>query len=628
MPTPFMNDIQLALRRFRPSHPSAPANTFVYGFITPDQPPFSISIGREAAVLSVGVRDAEYLIYASSDQIAALFDADHPERAAIVEHIDMRPAYPFNNYLLSILLNGLDLAIPNLDYTAKRFDGPYPFPPRYPAAENRFRMQRYVSEPLPAYNKANLPALIADDHPLWVAMYDQAWQLAFKNLRQPEPGSGFIANFIDAAFNPSTFMWDSCFMTLFGQYGRRVFPFLGTLDNFYAKQHDDGFICREINSYSGSGVFQPLDPRSTGPNILAWTELLHYGNSGDTTRLDTIFPALIAYHRWWKDWRTHPDGSYWTSGWGSGMDNQTRVPQSEYHHRHTAWIDANFQQALNLESLLKMARLIGRHEFDAELKAELAHLQQHINTTMWDETNGFYHDRAPDGQLSTVKSIGAFWGLLTDIVPTNRAERMMAQLENEATFKRPHRVPTQAADSIDYNPYGGYWLGGVWSPTNYMILRGLTQRGAHDLAHQIALNHVENVAQVFQHSLTLWENYSPEYTQPGKPAQGNFVGWTGLSAIAIPIEYLIGLRTVRNDSSSTVHLHWDIWLIERHGVLRYPLEAANTVDLVCDARNLNTDLPRLTVSATQALTLSVESAGHSRTFNLPAGTHALSLEER
>ena len=70
---------------------------------------------------------------------------------------------------------------------------------------------------------------------------------------------------------------------------------------------------------------------------------------------------------------------------------------------------------------------------------------------------------------------------------------------------------------------------------------GLTRRGYHDLAFEIAHNHVENVAAVFEKTVTLWKNYAPEYSQPGKPAGKDFVGWTGISAINIPIEYLIGL---------------------------------------------------------------------------------------
>jgi hypothetical protein len=611
--------LQAALTRFRPNHPHAPATTFVYGFIMPDAPPCAISIGRAHADFVPHVRDADHLIYGTSAQIAALFDPDHVGRARIVAQLDMRPRYPFNHYLLSILLAGLDLAIPDLSFAAERFDGPYPFPPIYPTAENRYRTHTYTPTPLPTYDPAHLPALIADDHPTWVAMYDFAWQTAFKNLRQPEAASGFIANFIDAAFNPNAFMWDSCFMMMFGRYGRRIFPFMGTLDNFYAKQHDDGFICREINTYSGAGVFQSLDPRSTGPNLLAWTEWTHFQTSGDLARLHAVFPALIAYHRWWKTWRTHPDGSYWTSGWGSGMDNQTRIPNSEYHHRGYAWIDANFQQVLSCESLLAIGARIGCDEFDGELLAEHTHLTRFINAYMWDEKRGFYADRAPDGMLSAAKTIGAYWGLLSDAVPRARAARMIAHLDDPITFKRPHRVPTQSADSPDYNPYGGYWLGGVWSPTNYMVLRGLTRCSANDLAHAIAREHLDQVAAVFASTGTLWENYAPEYTQPGKPAGRDFVGWTGVSAIAIPLEYGIGVRP----SDDSAILSWDIRLTERHGVLRYPFGAAQTVDLVCEART-NTDIaPTFSVRTDAPLMLDVQWGARTQRFALETGEHRL-----
>ena len=75
---------------------------------------------------------------------------------------------------------------------------------------------------------------------------------------------------IDPAFNDCVFMWDSCFMTLFGRYGARAFPFVRTLDNFYAKQHVDGFICREIGRALGDDRFPRFDPSSTGPNVMAW----------------------------------------------------------------------------------------------------------------------------------------------------------------------------------------------------------------------------------------------------------------------------------------------------------------------------------------------------------------------
>jgi hypothetical protein len=594
----------------------APANEFIFGFVPQDDAPLSVIFSTKGASLVPHVRDAEYLVYGTSDAILKLIDPDAPDRTAVVAQLRMRPDYPFNNYLLSIFLNTFDLAIPDLDYIAKRFDGPYPFPPRYPVSENVFRSQVYEPTPLPPYDPLCLPEVVADDHPLWVGMNNKAWMLAFKNLRQPTPESGFVANFIDPAFNANTFMWDSCFMTMFGRYAREQFRFIGTLDNFYAKQYDDGFICREINTYSGASVFQPLDPRSTGPNILAWTEWIDYEAGKDRERLERIFPVLIGYHRWWKEWRTHPDGGYWTSGWGSGMDNQTRVPRSEYHHRHYTWIDAMMQQALSCITLLQMAHEIRRREFDDELRTEYEHLQIIINTRMWDEKSGFYYDLAPDGTLSTTKSIGAYWGLLSPVIPEGRAVRMIAHLNDPAVFKRPHPIPTQAYDSEVYNPYGGYWVGGVWSPTNYMVLQGLTQRGYHDLAHQIAHAHIEQIAAVFAETGTLWENYAPEHPKPGRPAGKDFVGWTGVSAINILLEYVIGLRHAEN------RVVWDIRLSGRHGVRRYPVlskqGSAHTADLIYEG-------DRVTVQTTTPLILEIHRASQVSVHVISAGEHCISL---
>lgn len=613
-----LETLQGALTRFRPHHPSAPANTFVYGFVASDEPLVSVIVSRDAARLEFGVREADYVIYGTGAQLAALFDPEQLNRSALVEALDFRPAYPFSNYLLSILLNALDLEIPDLDYIPKRMTGTFPFPPRYPVAESRFRARRSAPTPLPTYDRDRLPQLIADDHPEWVAMYDKAWQLAFKNLRQPEPESGFVANFIDPAFNANTFLWDSCFMMQFGRYGRRAFDFMGTLDNFYAKQHDDGFICREISTYTGRDLYQSLDPRSTGPNIFAWTEWLHYQHTGDSERLRSVFPTLIGYHRWWQDWRTHPGGGYWTSGWGSGMDNQTRVPNSETHHRHYTWVDATFQQALNAQVLLQMAAVIGRDEFNAELVDELARLTDLINAQMWDEGSGFYYDRAPDGRLSQSKTIGVYWGLLTTAVPPERAARLIAHLNDPNVFNRPHRVPTTPYDAADYNPYGGYWLGAVWSPTNYMVLRGLTIRGQHDLAHEIARNHVEKVSEVFKQTGTLWENYSPEFSQPGRPAGRDFVGWTGVSAITVPLEYLIGVQP-----AGGANLVWDIRLKERHGVLRYPMGDSHNVDLLYNPSADGT--AQLLSRATHRFSLQVNFDGKARVFDLTPGEHVLRL---
>src|SRR3712207_6555131 len=119
------------------------------------------------------------------------------------------------------------------------------------AEENAFHLMSREASPLPDFHstKSLLPSPFWEGHDSVLSCYWRAWELAFTNLRTPVPKSGFVANFVDTAFNDCLFMWDSAFILAFGRYGRRAFDFQRTLDNLYAKQHADGFICREIGTF-------------------------------------------------------------------------------------------------------------------------------------------------------------------------------------------------------------------------------------------------------------------------------------------------------------------------------------------------------------------------------------------
>ncbi|MDP8945546.1 MAG: glycoside hydrolase, partial [Actinomycetota bacterium] len=167
------------------------------------------------------------------------------------------------------------------------------------AEENAFVRMPQEDVPPPSFEDAwdVLPQPFWEGHEGAIDCYRGAWELAFANLRRPEPESGFVASFIDTAFNDCLFMWDSAFILLFARYGRRAFAFQRTLDNLYAKQHPDGFICREIGTFDGKDRFERFDGASTGPNVMPWTEWEHYGDTADSGRLGLVFPVLVSYHR-------------------------------------------------------------------------------------------------------------------------------------------------------------------------------------------------------------------------------------------------------------------------------------------------------------------------------------------
>ena len=473
--------------------------------------------------------------------------------------------------------------------------------------ENSFKNAH--TEILPAFKnvKNDLPVPVWDGHDNEIECYYKAWEIAFGNLRNPAEDSGFVSPFIDTAFNGNLFMWDSCFILMFCKYAAHIFNFQQTLDNFYAKQHKDGYICRELREEDGKDRFTRFDPASTGPNIMPWCEWEYYTVFKDKERLKRVFPCLLAYHKWLKDNHTWRDGSYWSSSFGCGMDNiKSRMPLGTnllFSNAHMVWADVNFQQIFSGKILLETAKIIGREneELVAEIAEETKHLERLVNEKLWDGKTNYYYDLWRDGRLNYAKTVGSYWALAADAVPKDRLAPFIAHLDNKNEFKRPHRVPTVSADDKNYTPTGGYWNGAVWAPTNYMVLKGLDKNGYNDLAYDIALNHLENVAKVFKKTGTVWENYAPEYIEKGSNSRPDFVGWTGLVPIAVFFEYVLGIRANPENNS----ISWHVNRTERHGIMQYPLGSGGNVDLICEKRSDENEKPVIRINSDKSVTVEV-----------------------
>ena len=474
--------------------------------------------------------------------------------------------------------------------------------PNAHAALNPFLTREAETGELPTYEGSRhlLPKPYWQGHEDAIDCHDKAWQIAFSNLRMPVKESGFVSAFIDTAFNGMLFMWDSAFILMFGRYGSRAFNFQKTLDNMYARQHQDGYICRQLREDIAGERFTRFDPCSTGPEIMAWCEWEYYKTTADKVRLADVYYPLLAYHEWMAEHRTWRDGTYWSSGWGCGMDNQPRVEPGRnvsHSNAHMVWIDSTLQALLDARCLVRMAKELGHEEDIPALQAEIDHLTQIVNDRLWSEEDAFYYDEWRNGQRSGVMSIAAYWALLAEVVPPERMARFIAHLDNEEEFKRPNRVPTMPANSPYYDPQGGYWRGAIWAPTNYMVLRGLTANHYDAMAHEIACACMAHATEVFKSTGTLWENYCPEYPHPGV-RDGNwmcakdFVGWSGLFPISILYEYIFGIR------SDPVHhrLTWDVRLTDAHGIVDYPFGDI-PVTLRCEERASTEDEPVITIEA-------------------------------
>jgi hypothetical protein len=476
-----------------------------------------------------------------------------------------------------------------------------------------FARKAYIPAPLPKFgeNRNKLPSPIYDEDPACVQMYWKAWELAFRNFYEPPPGSPFVSQFIDAAFNQNIFLWDTCFMTMFCNYGYPHVPGIGSLDNFYCRQFADGEICREINrttglefrdwvNREGQGLFsrwgvlidggaRPFQvtyvdrpPPQPPPHltldaldhpIFAWAELESFRITGDRSRLGLVYEPLTRYYRALQKYLRQGNGLYMTD-WAS-MDNS---PRNHYLDRGGTAVDTSSQIVLFARGLAQIADLLGKPEAGVGLRAEADELARLINEKMWSAQRNFYFDLSVEGKPSPVKTAAAFWTLLAEVARPQQVEALVAELRNPKTFARLHRVPTVPADEPAYDPTGGYWKGAVWPPVNTMIIRGLERTGQRELAQQIAQEHLRVIARIFKDTGTVWENYAPDASKPGTPAKRDFVGWSGLGPILYLIEYAIGVRV---DAPSNT-IAWAIRSPQRVGIekLRF---GGTIVSLICDA---------------------------------------------
>ncbi len=444
-----------------------------------------------------------------------------------------------------------------------------------------------------------------------MACYWKAWELAFDHFRRPPEGSPFVANYIDENFNESLFLFDTSFMTMLCNYAHPYVPGIQSLDNFYCTQREDGEIVREVNERTGQphAMSAPGTPDSLNHPVLAWAERESYRITGDRDRLARVYDPLVRYYRSYEKIRD-PDSGFYRTSWAS-MDNSPRIDGLR------CGIDTTAEMVLFARDLAAIARVLGRHSEAERFEREAASLVDRINQRLWDDQTAFYHDWSDRGERHNVRTVAAYWTLLAAVPDQARAARLIAHLEDPRQFNRLHRVPTVPADEKGYSGVGEYWRGGVWAPINMMIVRGLERYGRHDLARDIALNHLQNVTAVFQSTGTIWEFYAPDAPAPGtvsgQRGRPDFVGWSGLAPIVFLIEHAIGIRI----DAPKREIVWNITSNRRCGVENLWF-AGITASLTCDPPSPD-GTRRLHIRSTGQFRLILRSMGKSKVLLIPSG---------
>lgn len=464
-----------------------------------------------------------------------------------------------------------------------------------------------------------LPEPILGEHEEWIELYYKAWEIAFKHIFCKE---GLASpKYMDEACNDSIiWQWDTCLMVFYCKYAPHIFPGIESLDNFYGTQKRNGYISMAHIVDTGEDAYG----ERINPPLYSWAEWEYYKVTGNDTRFSKILSILINYDKWIDRNRRRSNGLYWAKDGGFSMDNSPRCNRGSSNGGELCWIDLSAMQALSAYYIAKIAALMRKGSIGAKYERKHFQLKNLINRYMWCKREGFYFDIFSDGNFSNTKTIASFWPILARISDKKKTERLIGHLENPNEFNRPHRIPSLSYDNPNYDRYGGYWLGGVWAPTNYMVARGLKEKGYSKLAREIAQNHIENMNKVYRNFKphTIWECYSPEVIRPGtskkeKPnalCRKNFVGWSALGPVNMLIENIIGIEI----NWPFKEIEWEVSLLEEHGVKNLKV-GDEKISLICRKRKKETVIPQIYVESSSAFRLKIKWNGKIKVVNIRQG---------
>lgn len=406
-------------------------------------------------------------------------------------------------------------------------------------------------------------------------MRDMNWADSFDEqareiLRRNDKGSYTIPT---SGLYPYQWNWDSAFAaigfaefdldrawreieTLFeGQWDNGMVPHIlfHVPDEGYFPSHD---VWKGTGPIASSGISQP--PVAATMARLVFQRDLEIGRR----RMDDLYDKIVAWHRWFMNWRLDRGAVCVTHPWEAGRDNApdwdvamaaiTPEGVGDYKRRDTSHVDSSMRptkydydryvwlvqrgarmgwdEAAMLEdtpfrvadptmtfTLLRAMRdlaAMGTH-----LGRDISDIEGWIVTleagaaTLWNGDMGSYDSRdVRSGTWANAISNASFLCWYAGLDTPG-----MRDIYNNVQTQVKYGVPSLSPDDDRFDSKR-YWRGPVWGVMNLMISLGLTEMGLEDEGEALRASTADLVA----------EHGFAEYFDPmdGSPAGGSSFTWT------------------------------------------------------------------------------------------------------
>jgi neutral trehalase len=395
-------------------------------------------------------------------------------------------------------------------------------------------------------NKRDFPKIHFYDQD-FVDIYDKTWSWLAGYWINPKTGEQSADGYFIYPQN-GTYILDqqeAIFSSFFLVYSNRNYPANQSIDYFYARQEESGAIRWKYDAATDTPVTDGSNPEGIGLPLFAWAEFNLYHKSANKKRIREIMPALQKYMDWIDRTFKQENGLYSVPVVAGGMFNS---PRADAYYP----VDFNAAMAINASHMSALGDILNDKDLSFQYKRMYFSLKTRINSMMWDNETGFYHDLDKDGNRLPVKTIAGFWPLLAEIPNADKAAALIAHLSNPATFGTDHPFPTLSADAPEFSADGEGFRGSVYPMLNFMVIKGLEKYQRYDIARECAIRHLYYILEalfptdekikgdVYEAYLPCKEGKAIMQSDPEFP-RTHYLPGIGLSTIAVMIENVIGL---------------------------------------------------------------------------------------
>ncbi len=248
------------------------------------------------------------------------------------------------------------------------------------------------------------------------------------------------------------------------------------------------------------------------PPLMEYAYWELFKKNGSVAMIQDAFTRLFDYHLWLNYNRdTNKDGLYsWVHPSESGIENAPRYDKLS--PKECDAIDLSCLVSVQLRSLINMASILKEDTVKENLEARKAELDGWINDDLWDNSTGFYYDKAiagpQKGQFVGPRSIVGWYPLFAGIVPKDRLGRYLRHLSSRDEFWTTFPVPSVAKDDQSFDKTMNMWRGATWVVGNYMIIKGMKGYGFRQLPGELAYLTAYHVLETSKSKNNFFEYYN------------------------------------------------------------------------------------------------------------------------